>query len=87
MSHRRPYTAVLFSQSKTCIVEMNASVNINEAQEEFLREHPGWELIALIAGSHESRSHSFDRREILRENPDRFVDPFDTSHCGASSID
>ena len=87
MSHQRPYTAVLFNQHKTQIVEMNASVDISEAQEEFLREYPDWVLVALIAGSHESRSHTFDREETLPDYTDRYVDPFDTSHVEASSID
>ena len=87
MCNQRPYTAVLFNRSKTCIVEMNASVNINEAQQQFLRKYPGWELIAIIAGLHESRSHSFDRSEILPEQIEGLMDPFDMSHVGLSTLD
>ena len=82
MSNSRPYTAILCNKTKTQIVEMNASVNIGEAQDQFMHHYPEWDVIAIIAGSHESRSYSFDKGEILSEKNDRFIDPFDTNHVG-----
>ena len=78
MSNQRPYTAVLCSASKTQIVEVNASVDFTDAQIEVSEKYPAWNVVALLAGSHASRSRSFDRATRRPVTADKYIDPFDT---------
>lgn len=80
MSNRRPYTAVLCKPSQTKVVEMTASVEWLEAKEEFTEAHPGWNVVAVIAGSHMDRSRSYSQVTVDKKSNqnDRYVDPFDT---------
>ena len=78
MSATRPWTAVLCNNSQTKIVEVNTSVDSSLAEVTINEKNPGWNLIAIIPGSHAGSSHSFSMK--LRSSSDKFVDPFDMSH-------
>lgn len=80
MSTQRPYTAVLCNRTKTKCVEMIACVNWNEAKEEFTDANPGWNVVAVFAGSHLDRGRAYDQTGPPEKNKgsDRYIDPFDT---------
>lgn len=78
MSMSRPWTAVLRNQSQTKIVDSNAPIDCKLAQVTISKENPGWELMALIPGSHSRASHSFSTNSVAPTSST--VDPFDMSH-------
>ena len=80
MSNHRPYTAVLCTPNQTKVVEMTASVEWNEAKEQFTEAHPCWNVVAVIAGSHMDRSKSYSQTTSGKKTGqnDRYIDPFDT---------
>ena len=78
MSVTRPWTAVLYNNSQTKILEVNTSVDSETAQSTINEQNPGWELIAIIPGSHANASYSFSVKRMPTSAG--FVDPFDMSH-------
>lgn len=77
----RPYTAVLVNGPKTRIINIDASMEKDNAHRNIQEMFPDEWVVALIPGEHANHAFSFDQEP--KTNPSVFVshiDLFDTSY-------
>ena len=75
----KAYTAIIQKGNSTKAVDLFSDHGGNTARQKILKEHPGYELIALVPGKHAKWCHIYDASE--KENAQR------NASSGVKSID
>lgn len=75
----KAYTAIIQKGNSTKAVDLFSDHDGNTARQKILKDHPGYELIALVPGKHAKWCHIYDMSE--KENALRNVS------SGVQSID
>ena len=76
----RPYAAVLMCGKKVIMVDVMAPLSSKEAKSMIEENHPGFELLALVPGTHSRYSYVYSE-DVSEITKSRGVDPFDMSYA------
>jgi len=77
----RPYAAVLMCGRKVIMVDVIAPLTSKEAKAMIEKDNPGFELIALVPGTHSKYSYVYSSQDISEMTKPQGVDPFDMSYA------
>ena len=91
---QRPWTAILTTNDNHFrAINIVASLEMHEAKAEIENQHQGYDLVALVPGTHAGSTLTFCQSEgdrsldIVKKNSARYIDPYDTSHVFDDSPD
>ena len=76
----RPYAAVMMINDKVLMLDVMAPLQSSEAKVAVEEQYPGYQLLALIPGTHTQYSFIYNNDAGVRGNTQN-VDPFDMSYA------
>jgi len=81
----RPYAAIMMLNDKIFMMDVMAPLKSDEARSVLEGSYPGYQLLALVPGTHAQHSYIYNDKAGARGSTQN-LDPFDMSHASEQSV-